>query len=63
MPWPMMSLLCEIEEGQVHIKPFCVGYFGKMIADDVLWITSSLENEFVSTLEVKQALEDSENPS
>ncbi len=53
----MMSLLCEIEEGQVDIKPFCVGYFGKMISHDVLFITSLLENDFVSIIEVKQELE------
>jgi hypothetical protein len=58
----MMSLLCEIEEGQVHIKPFCVGYFGKMIATDVLRITEYLDNDFVSILEVKKSLEKTENP-
>ena len=55
----MMSLLCEIEEGQVDIKPFCVGYLGKMIATDVLRITEHLDNDFVSILEVKQALKES----
>ena len=55
----MMSLLCEMEEGQVQIKPFCVGYLGKMIATDVLRITEHLDNDFVSILEVKQALKES----
>ena len=59
----MMSLLCEIEEGQVEIKPFCVGYLGKMIADDVLRITECLDNEFASILEVKQMLEENETLS
>ena len=55
----MMSLLCEIEEGQVNIKPFCVGYLGKMIATDVLRITEHLDNDFVSILEMKGALKES----
>ena len=58
----MMSLCCEIEEGQVAIKPFCVGYFGEMIATDVLRITEHLDNDFVSILDVKQALEGNEKP-
>lgn len=58
----MMSLFCKIEEGIVDIKPFCVGYLGKMIATDVLLITDYLDNEFVSIVEVKQELEGKECP-
>ncbi|MDY7037215.1 MAG: hypothetical protein SV375_13750 [Thermodesulfobacteriota bacterium] len=54
----MMSLCCEIEEGQVEIRVHCVGYLGKMIATDVLRITECLDNEFASILEVRQAVED-----
>ena len=57
----IMSLLCELDEGQAHIRPYPIGYLGKMIANDVLWITSILENDFVSSTEIKLKLKENEN--
>jgi hypothetical protein len=54
----MMSFFEEIEEGTVEIKPFFIGTVGKSIAEDVLKITSLLDNDFVSVLEARQLLEE-----
>ena len=56
----LMSLLCELEEGQADIRPFTIGCLGKMIAQDVLLITSLLENDFASTTDIMIRLEEKE---
>jgi hypothetical protein len=54
----MMSFFEQIEEGTVEIKPFFIGTVGKTIAEDVLKITSLLDNDFVSIAEAKEMLEE-----
>ena len=53
----MMSVLSEIEEGAVDIKPSAVGYFGETIARDVLRIIEHLDNDFASGMEIRLELE------
>lgn len=52
----VMRLLEEIPEGEVCIKPRTIGYIGKMITTDVMWIISHLENDFACSNEIELAL-------
>ena len=53
----LMGVFSEIEDGVLEIKPTVVGHLGKMIANDVLKITSLLDDDFISTAVVKLELE------
>ena len=53
----LMSVFSEIEDGVVEIKSTVVGHLGKKIANDVLKITSLLDDDFISTAAVKLELE------
>ena len=59
----LMGVFSEIEDGVLEIKPTVVGHLGKKIANDVLKITSLLDDDFISTAAVKlelKALKDDE---
>ena len=57
----IMSLLFDLPQEHIRINSHAIGYLGKMIADDVLRITEHLDDDFVSTTELKLELEDIEN--
>jgi hypothetical protein len=52
----IMSLLQEIPEGEVRIKPRTIGYIGKMITTDVLWMISHLDNDFACSTDIALTL-------
>ena len=52
----LMGAFSEIEDGVLEIKPTVVGHLGKKIANDVLKITSLLDDDFISTAAVKLEL-------
>ena len=54
----IMSQFRDCDEGSVDLQPAVVGYFGKIIADDVLKITELLDNKFASYADVKLSLHD-----
>jgi hypothetical protein len=53
----MMSVLSDIDEDAVDIKPAAVGYFGQTIARDVARIIECLDNDFASGMEIRLELE------
>ncbi len=57
----MMSRLQELPEGQVQIKPGTIGYIGKMITTDVLWMISHLDDDFACSADVASALKQTED--
>ena len=52
----LMSMFIELDEGAVTIKPRTLGVLGKIMATDVIWITSKLDNEFVCYSELTSLL-------
>jgi ABC-type uncharacterized transport system YnjBCD ATPase subunit len=52
----IMSLLLEIPEGEVQIKPQTIGYISKMIATDIMWMVSHLDNDFACSGEIEVSL-------
>ena len=53
----LLSIFLNIEEGAIEIKPSTVGYFGEVIADEVLRIIESLDDHFASMAEVELELD------
>lgn len=53
----MMSVLSDIDEDAVDIKPATVGYFGETIARDVARIIECLDDNFASRAELELELE------
>ena len=53
----LMSAFSDIEEGAIEIKSSVVGYLGKKIANDVLKITSLLDDGFMSRAAIMLELE------
>jgi hypothetical protein len=53
----LMSAFSDIEEGAIEIKSSVVGYLGKKIANDILKITSLLDDGFMSRAAIVLELE------
>jgi uncharacterized protein Yka (UPF0111/DUF47 family) len=53
----LMSAFSDIEEGTIEIKASVVGYLGKKIANDILKITSLLDDGFMSRAAIVLELE------
>ncbi|MDY7035044.1 MAG: hypothetical protein SV375_02605 [Thermodesulfobacteriota bacterium] len=56
----IMSMFLEIAEGEVQIKPRTVGYIGKMITTDVMWMVSYLDNDFASSSDIELFLKNTD---
>jgi hypothetical protein len=53
----LMGVFSDIEDGVVEIKPTVVGYLGKQMAHEVLRITETLDDHFISRTAIMLELE------